>query len=53
MVVTAWAAYLTYLLLAQALHRPGWRWVRLVTPLGCLPILAYLAFSFARQPWVA
>ena len=42
-----------YLLLAQVLHRPGWRWVRVATPLVCLPALAYLAFSFARHQWVA
>ena len=42
-----------YLLLAQVLHRPRWRWVRVATPLGCLPILAYLAVSFARHQWVA
>ncbi len=42
-----------YLLLAELLHRPGWRWVRFAVPLLCLPALGWLAVSFARHRWVA
>jgi len=42
-----------YIVLAELLHRPGWRWLRLAVPVVCVPAMVYLAVSFARHQWVA
>jgi len=41
-----------YLLVAQLVHRPGWRWLRVAVPVVCAPLLVWPTLSFAAHLWV-
>jgi integral membrane sensor domain MASE1 len=42
-----------YVLLAQLVVRPRWRWPTIALAAVCLPLLAVLSLAFAAHQWVS